>query len=185
MIYDDPHTTPTATKSPAGGLWRLWVVAGGHLVAPFARLGADRRGRAPFPAGRAEAVCLDGRADEVPGKRCECGFRGMERLADVLSVMRSVHLLPSPPYPCAVGTVELSGKVTGPSKNDPRRTWRGRYADLVGPLYVTPNTSRSVRADLAGHYGRPVLEWQQLPQDEVAGPSSWNPRPPGARVGGR
>jgi hypothetical protein len=93
----------------------------------------------------------------------------MERLADVLSVMSSVHLLPTPPYPCAVGTVELSGKVTGPSKNDPRRTWRGKYAEIVGPLYTTANTSRSARADLAGHYGRPVLDWQQLPQDERGG----------------
>ncbi len=91
------------------------------LVAPFARLGADPRGREPWTAGRAEAVCLDGRDDDTPGKRCECVIRGMERLADVLAVMRSVGHLPNG-RPCVVGQVTLSGKVIGPSKNDPPGT---------------------------------------------------------------
>jgi hypothetical protein len=162
---------------PAGPLWRVWLVIDGALVAPFARLGADPRGREPWPAGRAEAVCLDGRADDTPGKRCECGIRGMERLADVLAVMRSVGHLPNG-RPCAVGKVELSGKVIGPSRADPRHTWRGRFAELSGPLYVTTNTPHEARAALSSTYRRPVLSWSELPQDEVNGPYSWKPLPP-------
>ncbi len=70
--------------------------------------------------------------------------------------------------------VTLSGKVIGPSKADPRRTWRGKYADLFGPLYVTPNTPRQMRDALASSYVRPVLAWDQLPEDDRT--SSWTRR---------
>lgn len=88
----------------------------------------------------------------APDRDCTCGYRIVTDLPALCQYAHHCHagsVWPRfrPPTPLAFGVVEGSGLVLpgcydDPMGADPPGTWRAEHLSLIGPLYLSPASSR-------------------------------------------
>lgn len=139
--------------------WRAWRVAvGGLLRNPWANSGQTYLWN-PGEVQVAECFWIKGVSSLVRGcggyvsARCSCGIRSMSTLSALADFMAESRQLARDPYKATVvGRVRIGGKVQHRIPGLPAREGyqRSEYAEIVGPLYVSP---LGIRWQIEANYG--------------------------------